>query len=194
MLAGRMRRVFAALAGASLAACSGGGGDGALEMPTIPAGLLRDPAEWILLPRPSRDAECAPGTDCATAFENVVAWATRWDEANLFPDLTEILGNDNDHDVVTLACALAWRGTDDDLWRERARLLIEQAVAAPYSTAGVSALGPGRNLLSYVLAASTIQLAALDGPLDEAFRSWIQRLSEEETWSGDGVTGTFRAY
>jgi hypothetical protein len=75
--------------------------------------------------------------------------------------------------------------------------MLEQAVNTPYPSAGVSALRPGRNLLSYVLAASTLDLAAFDARLDERFREWIERVAEHELWTGDGVGapgGTFRDY
>jgi len=195
-VARRSRWTLLVLAPAALLACSGGGGGSREPLPPIPAGLLLAPEDWVALPRPGRDADCAPGSPCARAWANVVAWAERWDDIDVFPDLTGFIDEDSDHDVVALACALAWRGSDEEAWRERARLLIEQVVAAPYPTAGVSALKPGRNLLSYVLAASTIELAALDPLLDAAFRAWIEQVAELDLWVGDGVTrpGTFRAY
>ena len=180
---------------AAMTACGGGGGGSSEPLPTIPAGMLRDPSAWAFVPRPGRDVECALGTDCGRSFVNVLAWAARWDEPGLFPDLTETVDVNSDHDVVTLACALAWRGTEEEAWRERARLLLEVAVSTPYSPTGVSALRPGRNLLSYVLAADTIELAALDPVLDGAFRVWIEQIAEFDVYSGDGVTaGTFRTY
>src|SRR5262245_51974516 len=181
----------------ALGACSpSSDGPSLAELPPeIPAGLLRNAEDWTFLPRPGRDEACAPGTPCARAVENVLAWASRWQDAAIFPDLTESLANDNDHDVVTLACALAWRASDDEAWRERARRLLARAVLAPYVPGG-SALRPGRNLLSYVLAASTIDLAALDPLLDRDFRAWIERVAEIDLWQGDGVDspGTFRDY
>src|SRR5262245_12399692 len=117
---------------AAMTACGGGGGGSSEPLPTIPAGMLRDPSTWVLVPRPGRDVECALGTDCGRSFVNVLAWAARWDEPGLFPDLTETVDVNSDHDVVTLACALAWRGTEEDAWRERARLLLEVAVSTPY--------------------------------------------------------------
>jgi hypothetical protein len=184
------------LACAAVLACSGGGGGPPEPLPPIPEGMLLAPEDWAALPRPGRDAECAPGSPCASAWGNILDWAERWDDPGVFPDLAEASGDDSDHDVIVLACALAWRGSDDDAWRERARLSIEAAVFTPYSTAGVSALRPGRNLLSYVLAASTIELAVLDPVLDGQFRAWIEKMAERDLWVGEGVTqpGTFRAY
>jgi len=182
---------------ALLAACSQSGGASAEALPPIPAGLLLDASEWQAIPRAGQSAGCELGTPCARAWDNVLAWAGRWDDPGIFPDLTESAGNNSDHDVVALACALAWRGSDDLDWRERARLLLDQVVHTPYSTSGVSALRPGRNLLSYVLAASTIELSELDPLLDEAFRAWIERVAEVELWVGDGVGapgGTFGDY
>src|SRR5262245_41999774 len=183
-------------ASTATAACSSGGGSSSEPLPPIPAGLLLDPSEWAALPRPGQNNGCEAGTPCARAWDNLVAWAERWDDVDEFPDITEASGNDSDHDVITLACALAWRGSDDDAWRERARLLLEQVVFTPYATAGESALKPGRNLLAYVLAASTIELAALDPGLDAAFRAWIEQVAEIDLWVGDGVTdpGNFRDY
>jgi hypothetical protein len=193
-----VKRTLLVLAPLALLACSGGGGGGvppAPPPPPIVAGLLLAPAEWAALPRKG-DADCPSGSPCALAWDNVVVWAERWDDPGLFPDLTEWIDDNSDHDVIALACALAWRGSDDDVWRARARLLISQAVGRPYPIAGVSALRPGRNLLSYVLAASTIELGALDPQLDAAFRAWIEKVAERDLWVGEGVTqpGTFRAY
>ncbi len=184
----------AALAGALLA-CSGGGGGTSEPLPPIPAGLLLAPEDWAALPRPG-DVDCAPGSPCARAWDNLVLWAERWDDLDLFPDLTESVDDNSDHDVVALACALAWRGSEEGEWRARARLLIQQVVFTPYPTVGVSALRPGRNLLSYVLAASTIELAALDPLLDADFRAWIERVAESDLWVGEGLTrpSTFRGY
>jgi hypothetical protein len=189
-----MRRALPWLLLAVFGSCShSGGGDGE-PLPSLPDGLLRDPGEWIFLPRIGRDPECAPGTPCARALDSVFAWAGRWADPAIVPDFTESLSNNNDHDVVALACALAWRASDDPEWRLRARLLIEQVVATPYPVGG-SALRPGRNLLSYVLAASTIELAELDPLLELGFRAWIERVAELDRWSGDGVSaGTFRDY
>ena len=178
----------------ALGACSGSSGGSPEPLPVLPAGLLREPDEWAGLPRPGRDPACDPGTPCARAVDNILAWAQLWDDPSIFPDITESVANNNDHDVVALACALAGRASDDPAWRERARLLLEQVVTAPY-VAGVSALKPGRNLLSYVLAASTMDLAGFDPGLELAFRTWIEGLSEIDLWSGDGVSvGTFRDY
>lgn len=190
-----MKRTLTVFTAAGLFACSGSGGGGSEPLPPIPAGLLMDAEDWAALPRLG-DPDCAPGSPCARAWDNVVAWAERWDDPDVWPDLTEFIDSNSDHDVIALACALAWRGSDEDEWRTRARFLLEQVVAAPYPTAGVSALRPGRNLLSYALAASTIDLAALDPLLDADFRAWIERVAERDLWFGDGVAqpGTFRAY
>jgi hypothetical protein len=177
----------------ALAACgSGSGGADPLPLPPLPEGLLLDPGDWARIPA-SGSPGCAAET-CGAAWDSVLAWAERWDDPDVFPDLTEVMSTDSDHDVVTLACALAWRGSGDPVWRERARLLLRLAVSSPYFTDGVSALRPGRNLLSYVLAASTIELGDLDPFLDQDFRAWIERVAEVDTWSGDGASGTFRAY
>ncbi|HEX6885099.1 MAG TPA: hypothetical protein VF530_17125 [Planctomycetota bacterium] len=170
-------------------------GAGPVSLPVPPAGLLRDPEEWAALPRTGRDAECEPGTSCARSLAGLFAWASRWDDPGLVPDITEQLANDSDHDVVALACALAWRASDDEAWRERARSLLEAAVHMPYPRGG-SALRPGRNLLAYVLAASTLELAAFDPLLEHDFRAWCEGLAEVDLWQGDGVDvpGTFRAY
>jgi len=190
-------RVSLLYLGAALASCGGGGGGGSSEeLPPIPSGLLRDPAEWQALPVPGRDPACTPGSACERTWDNVLAWAAKWDDPAIQPDITESIDFDNDHDVVTLACALAWRGTGDLDWRDRARILIDQAVFTPYSTIGTSALKPGRNLLAYVLAANTIELALFDPLLDGAFRAWIERIAETDLWFGDGVRapGTFADY
>ena len=180
-----------------LAACGGGGGGGAsIELPPIPPGFLRAPEEWSALPVPGRDPGCTPESACAVSWSNILSWAAKWDDPTTFPDITESTDNNSDHDVIALACALAWRGSDDPEWRERCRMLLDQAVFTPYSSSGVSALRPGRNLLSYVLAANTIELPELDPFLDSAFRSWIERIAEIDRWVGDGVStpGTFADY
>jgi hypothetical protein len=159
--------------------------------PFIPAGFLRDPSDWAAIPT------------SGLQWTNILNWAEMWDDG-LNPDVTEATGTgpDDNHDVATLACALAWRGTGSIDWLDRARMLIGEAVAANppamMSSSG-SALEPGRNLLSYVLAANMIDLSVLEpGPagLDERFRSWILTIAEVNIWTKDAPIpgGTFRFY
>src|SRR5262249_5470688 len=136
------------------------------------------------------------------SFQNVLDWAQKWDDG-LDPDLTEHggLGPEDQHDVVTLACALAWRGTQKPLWRYRTAVMLGGVLAAntPVSGLAGSALRPGRNLLSYVLAASTIDLPewSLEAGLQSSFRAWIREVAEVHVWVGSGIVapgGTFTTY
>lgn len=158
--------------------------------PLVRGGFLRNPADWGSIPT------------SGPAWANVLTWAEKWDDG-LPPDLTEAdgAGPETDHDVVALACALAWRGSGELVWRDRAVVLIDEAIRAnsPVSALTGSALRPGRNLLSYVLAASTIDLRSWTphAALESDFRSWIHEISEVHLWVGTGVIapgGTFATY
>ena len=172
--------------------------------PNIPAGFLRDVNDWDSIPiageDPAGPLDCSFGTDCATAWANIQTWSNKWNSLDL-DENPNINGVTNDHDVIALACALRWRGEGDavgSIWRTRCRNEISEAVLATYNTIDESALHPAKNLVSYVLAANTIELSSLDSTLDGQFRDWIVTVAEVVQWDLDIPTppdvGNFEVY
>jgi hypothetical protein len=88
----------------------------------------------------------------------------------------DIADQDSDHDVQTLAVALAAARTGDPRYREKA---AEAIIGAIGTEEGGRTLALGRNLLSYVIAADVIDLGDYDPAADAEFRDWLRRVRYE---------------
>jgi len=82
----------------------------------------------------------------------------------------DIADQDSDNDVLTMAVALVYARTGDEIYRRKAADAIESAVGTEQ---GGRTLALGRNLLSYVIAADLIDLRSYDPAGDASFRRWL---------------------
>lgn len=74
------------------------------------------------------------------------------------------------HDVRTLAVALVYARTGDDVYRQKAAAAILDAIG---TEPGGTAHSLGRNLFCYIMAADLINLAEFNAAGDAGFRSWM---------------------
>lgn len=102
------------------------------------------------------------------------------------------LSNQNsNHDAKTLAQALVYARTGDESYREKAAEGIGEAIGTEDDG---RTLELGRNLLSYVIAADLIDLAAYDPDGEAEFRAWLRSVRNEplgsEAVEGQTLVGT----
>ena len=88
----------------------------------------------------------------------------------------EIADQDSNHDVLTMAVALVYARTGDEIYRGKAAEAIESAVG---TERGGRPLALGRNLLSYVIAADLIDLRSYDPAGEASFRQWLAAVRRE---------------
>jgi hypothetical protein len=81
-----------------------------------------------------------------------------------------IADQDSNHDVRTLAVALAYARTGEESYRAKAADAISNAIG---TEDGGRTLALGRNLFSYVIAANLIDLRAYDRDEEATFRAWL---------------------
>ena len=127
----------------------------------------RPPGDYLLM---SKDDFMALPTS-GQAWESVVAWA---DESPGEPNLRD---QDRRHGVMTLAAALVYARTGDQVYRERATAQILDAIGTERLGATNSILSLGRQLGAYVLAADFVGLSGAD---EERFRSWLDDIRTRE--------------
>lgn len=82
-----------------------------------------------------------------------------------------IANQNSDHDTHTLAAALVYARTGQELYRAKARDGIAGAIG---TERGGRTLALGRNLPAYVIAADLVALRSYDPPLDGRFRAWLR--------------------
>jgi hypothetical protein len=82
----------------------------------------------------------------------------------------DVADQDSNHDVLTMAVALVYVRTGDEIYRRKAAQAIESAVG---TERGGRTLALGRNLLSYVIAADLIDLRSYDPAGEASFREWL---------------------
>ena len=102
------------------------------------------------------------------------------------------LSNQNsNHDAKTLAQALVYARTGDESYREKAAEGIGGAIGTEDDG---RTLELGRNLLSYVISADLIDLAAYDPDGEAEFRAWLRSVRNEplgsEAVEGQTLVGT----
>ena len=114
------------------------------------------------------------------AWEAVVAAAIR-------PSGPNVADQDSDHDVHTLAAALVYARTGDGSMRRRA---AEGVLGAMGTEVGGRTLALGRNLVSYIIAADTIDLRDYDRAGDDRFRNWLSAV-RGQTLDGKTLVGTY---
>ena len=85
----------------------------------------------------------------------------------------------SNHDVKTLAVALAYARTQKDTYRRKATDAIMAAIGTESSG---DTLALGRNLVSYVIAADLINLREYSPSQEATFRAWLQAVRTE--WLG----------
>jgi len=151
------RRPCAALLAAALAA-SLAGSVGSASGAEPSEGIWISPAELAELPMEG------------------VAWATLVQAADGKLGRAKVRNQDSDHDVLTLAVALAYARTGDEGYREKAADAIDDAIG---SEKDGRTLALGRNLVSYVIAADLIGLREYNPDLDERFREWLDEVRTE---------------
>jgi hypothetical protein len=88
----------------------------------------------------------------------------------------DIADQDSDNDVLTMAVALVYARTGDEIYRRKAADAIESAVGTEQ---GGSTLALGRNLLAYVIAADLIDLRSYDPAGEASFRHWLAAVRRE---------------
>ena len=98
------------------------------------------------------------------------------------PDLADYNSN---HDVRTLAAALAYVRTGDPAYRQKAADAIMSAIG---TEDGGQAVTLGRNLVSYVIAADLIDFQAFDPVREGQFRSWLDGVRREVFSDGSLVS------
>lgn len=89
-------------------------------------------------------------------------------------DLQPISKLDSHHDTQTLALGLVYARTGGVLYRQKALDAIKWAMGTEVDSA--QAVGPCRNIVSYVITADLIELHSLDATLDASFRAWIDQI------------------
>jgi hypothetical protein len=94
-----------------------------------------------------------------------------------------IADQDSNHDVRTLAVALVYSRTGEEIYRTKAADAIASAIG---TEDGGRTLALGRNLLSYVIAADLIDLRAYDPAGETTFRTWLAAVRLERFGDGEG--------
>ena len=139
------------------------------ESPTVPASPTpsppppRAPEDYLLLTR----AQLLALPTAGPAWEALVGFAG----ADFGPP--NLRDQDSRHDVSTLAAALVFARTGDQLYGDRARDAIMAAIGTEKEGATNSILALGRQLGAYVLAADFIKLSGAD---DARFRTWLDEI------------------
>lgn len=83
----------------------------------------------------------------------------------------EIADQDSNHDVRTLAVALAYARTGEPGYRAKAAGAVLAAI--PGTEQGDRTLALGRNLIAYIIAADLIDLKGYDPAGEQRFREWL---------------------
>ncbi len=102
------------------------------------------------------------------------AWDDLKEEADLVYDLQPISKLASDHDTQTLAVGLVYARTGEEPYRQKALEGIKWAKGTEVGSA--QAVGPCRNIVSYVITADLIDLASYDPTFDATFRDWIDQI------------------
>lgn len=103
----------------------------------------------------------------------------------------DISNQNSNHDAKTLARALVYARTGEGSYRRKVAEGIGEAIG---TEDGGRTLELGRNLLSYVIAADLIDLAAYDPAAEAEFREWLRSVRNEPLGSasveGQTLVGT----
>lgn len=112
-----------------------------------------------------------------------------WDRMKATADgplgTAKIASFNSNHDVKTLAVALVYARTGVASYRQKAADAIKSAIG---TEDGGEAVMLGRNLVSYVIAADLIDLAAGFPTQDEEFRAWLAAVRHESFKDGTLIT------
>jgi hypothetical protein len=147
-MSGRSRRVAAlAAAAVAVAACV-----------ASPAAQAASKGIWISRSELRRLPERGPAWEALEAVANHKLGS---------PGLSN---KDENHDIRTLAAALAYGRTGAERYRRKAAAGVMAAIG---TEEGGRTLGLGRGLVSYVIAADLIDLRGLDAARDGVFRRWL---------------------
>jgi hypothetical protein len=147
-MSGRSRRV-AALAAAAVAVAA---------WVAAPAAQAASKGIWISRSELRRLPERGPAWEALEAVANHKLGS---------PGLSN---KDENHDIRTLAAALAYGRTGAERYRRKAAAGVMAAIG---TEEGGRTLGLGRGLVSYVIAADLIDLRGLDAARDGVFRRWL---------------------
>lgn len=163
-----------------VAACTGSDGERrGLERQEREQARAEKHAETTPPPRPARQA--GDGIWISPAeVRRLPTHGAAWERLKAAADgpigKADIADQDSDHDVLTMAVALAYARTGDERYRRKAADAIESAVGTEH---GGRTLALGRNLLSYVVSADLIRLRGYDPPGDRRFRAWLAYVRHE---------------